>query len=94
MNTLVHADVFFFVSTIALIVITILLVVALIFFVKILKDISEISSNVKKESIEIIEDVKQLRGDIKQEGFKLTKLATFFGRMFFKKRKSARDHEE
>lgn len=48
MDTLVHADVFFFITTIAVIAITSFLVVALFYIVEILKNFRDISATLKQ----------------------------------------------
>jgi len=59
MDTLIHADIFFFVSTIALIFISLGIIVALIYIIKILRNVSDVSSKVKDESTEILSDIKE-----------------------------------
>ncbi len=48
MDTLVKADVFFFISAIATVILTLLFIVALYYLIRILKDFSEISDTLKK----------------------------------------------
>ncbi len=48
MDTLVKADIFFFVSAIATVILTILFIVALYYLIRILKDFSEISDTLKR----------------------------------------------
>lgn len=48
MNTLVHADIFFFVTTIAVIILVVLLSIALIYFIQILRNFRDISNTVRK----------------------------------------------
>lgn len=88
MNTLIQADIFFFVSTIALVVISIGLVVAVLYVIKILRDVSEVSTKVREESDEMIADFKALRTNLKTEGFRLGAIGRFFLGMF--KRRSGR----
>lgn len=88
MNTLIHADIFFFVSTIALIFISIGIAIALVYVIKILRNVSDVSDKVKDESTEILADIKELRGDIKKEGFRLHYVSNFFARLFGRRAKS------
>ena len=67
MQTLVHADIFFFITTIAVILLTIVFVVILVYIVVILKDIRELSRIVRREGAEIAEDVHNIRTEIKDE---------------------------
>jgi uncharacterized membrane protein YgaE (UPF0421/DUF939 family) len=93
MDTLVHADIFFFVSTVALIVIGIGVAIALFYLIRILKDISHVSGKVKEESDAIITDVRTLRGHIKTEGFKMKYLSGFM-KSVFKRRSSKKSKSE
>jgi uncharacterized protein YoxC len=92
MDTLIHADIFFFISTIALVFISLALIIALMYLIKILRNVSEVSEKVKEESMEIIDDVKHLRHDIKHEGFRLGSLFSFFTTLF--KRSRRKKHEK
>jgi uncharacterized membrane protein len=67
MQTLVHADIFFFVTTIAVILVAIVLVIVLIYIAIILADIRELSRTIKKEGAEIIGDVHAFRDEVKEE---------------------------
>ena len=60
-----HADIFFFVTTIAVVFISILAVIALYYAIRILKDIDEVSKKAKVEANEIIDDMHVLRSKIK-----------------------------
>jgi uncharacterized membrane protein len=82
MDTLIHADIFFFVSTIALIVLSIGALIALIYIIRILRNVTHVSDKVKEESDEILKDMRELRGNIKSEGFSFRRLGRFFGKMF------------
>ena len=86
MRTLIHADIFFFITSIFVIILTLILGVAGAYLVLILRDMKEISRKVKIEGGEIIEDVKELRERIEEEGVGLRSLGKMFG-LFSKKKK-------
>jgi Na+-transporting NADH:ubiquinone oxidoreductase subunit NqrC len=67
MQTLIHADIFFFITTIAVIVVALVAVIVLIYTVFILKDIRDLSRTIKKEGEEIIQDVHVFREEVKEE---------------------------
>jgi hypothetical protein len=67
MQTLIHADIFFFITTIAIVLVTIVAVIVLIYIVFILKDIRELSRTIKQEGEEIIQDVHVFREEVKEE---------------------------
>jgi uncharacterized protein YoxC len=65
MENLIQSDIFFFVTTIAVVIVSIVVIVAGIYLVKTLKDIRETIRIVKEEASLIIDDVDELRSDIK-----------------------------
>jgi hypothetical protein len=67
MQTLIHADVFFFITTIAVVVLAAAFLVASIYLIVILRDIRELSRIIRKEGEEIAEDVNRLRQEMRQE---------------------------
>jgi uncharacterized protein YoxC len=88
MDTLIHADIFFFITTIALILIALGLIIALIYIIKILHNVFHVSEKVKVESDEIISDLKTLRGNVKEKGFRLQYVKQFIKRIFGRNRRS------
>jgi len=68
MNTLIKADFFFFITTIAIIIITVALIVIAIYLIRILRDFKKLSSKVKEEGEEIVKDVHAAREEIKSGG--------------------------
>lgn len=60
MDTLIHADIFFFITSIAVVVLTILLVIAFVYFIQILvnfRDISKILKNGVDNASEKVEEL-------------------------------------
>ncbi len=87
MEGFLKADIFFFVTTIAVIFVSIVLVVALVYLVKILRDFLYVSHKVKTESDEIIKDVEAFRGEIKKRSSSWVDLLAFFFNLFKIKKK-------
>ncbi|MFP4539762.1 MAG: hypothetical protein ACLFNN_02380 [Candidatus Paceibacterota bacterium] len=73
MDSLLKSDIFFFVSTVALVVVSLIVVVALIYVVRILRNIFYVSDLVKKESDETVKDISGFRKALKEEGKKFKK---------------------
>lgn len=96
MDTLIHADIFFFVTTIVVIMVGLLFIVALIYLIKILYSVKRIAEEVRDETILFREDVHELRDSIKREGFKLKNLLGMFQRFipFFSKMKGSKKSKE
>ena len=85
MDTLIKADVFFFITTVAIIVLSLLLAVLIIYIIKISKDIKYISNKAKNEADLIAEDLSDLRENVKEKGVKLKYLISFFNNLRKKK---------
>jgi uncharacterized protein YoxC len=85
MNALIHADVFFFVTTIAVVVVAAAFTVALVYFIGVLRNVRDVSKAVKEEAYLIREDIRVAREDVKREGFKLKHVVSFFSRFSNKK---------
>jgi len=75
MSSLVHADVFFFVSTIALVVLSVGIAIGLYYAINILRDVREVSRRIRKASVDIERDIEALRTQVKSEGQKVKGIA-------------------
>ncbi|MCF7865244.1 MAG: hypothetical protein K9M11_01955 [Candidatus Pacebacteria bacterium] len=84
-NTLIHADIFFFITTIALILLTILLILILTYVVKIVRAFSYIADKLKKESDNVADDIAELRERVKSEGEKVSNFWKFATGFFLNK---------
>jgi hypothetical protein len=60
MDTLIHADIFFFITSIAVVVLTILLVIAFIYFIQILVNFRDISKTLKSGVNNASEKVEEM----------------------------------
>jgi hypothetical protein len=92
MDTLIHADIFFFVTTIVVVIVGVAFTIALIYLAKVLSDVKEITKQVKEETILFREDIKGLRGDVTREGFRFERFLMFVKNLF--KKTSARSKKE
>lgn len=87
MDTLIHADIFFFITSVAVIAITAALVVVLIYLAQFLRNARDISRTVRKESEDIVADISELRTKTKREGLRLIHLSDFFSKIFHRHRR-------
>jgi hypothetical protein len=71
MSEVVHADIFFFVTTVAIVLITAAVLVVLYFCVLILRDVRALCAKVRKAGDELERDFEVLRANVKTEGVKL-----------------------
>lgn len=67
-TTLIHADIFFFITTITVGVIGILLAIAIIYLIKVIRDIDKLQKRVSVQTGELIEDIKVVRNEVASEG--------------------------
>ncbi len=76
MNTpnLIHADIFFFITTIVVVFLGILLVFVLYYLAKSARAFSRIMERVEAESVKVADDIDGLRERIKEEGTKVSGL--------------------
>ncbi len=84
-ESLIHADIFFFISTIALVLIAILAIIVLCYSIKILRNVGEISDKIKAESAEFVADLKKLRANLRDEGVKWKHVIDLVRNFFVKK---------
>ncbi|MGM0628831.1 MAG: hypothetical protein ACQESA_00185 [Patescibacteria group bacterium] len=73
MDTIMKADIFFFVTTVAVAIISLLAIVASIYMVFILKNIFYISKKARQQTDQTVEDISTLRQAVKEEALKLKK---------------------
>jgi hypothetical protein len=84
MSDFMKQDIFFFVTTIAVAVLTILLAILIIYIIKISSDVKHISEKARNEADLISQDLSDLRRNIGR-GFKLKYLFSFFNNLRKKK---------
>lgn len=91
MDQLIQADVFFFITAIATVILTVLIAVGLVYLIRILKDVRKITTRVSDETEVVAKDINALRSCIKQEGWKLGILRDIS--RFFSKRRPRKGRE-
>lgn len=87
MESIAKSDIFFFITTIAVIVITLFVVLLAVYAVRIMSDVKFISKKVKEESVEFLEDAKEMRQEIRDKG---TSLLGILSLIFGSKKKNKR----
>ena len=87
MENFIKADIFFFITSIAVAISTIGVMVVAVYVVRILRDMKHISKKVSEEGDKIIEDVEYLRETAKTEGMKIKNVADFFMNLFARRHK-------
>ena len=71
MTEVVHADIFFVITAVAVVLISLALLVVLYFVIHILPDIRAVTAKVRKASDELERDFERLRSEVKNEGLKV-----------------------
>jgi len=87
MENFIKADIFFFITSIAVVISTIGVIVVAVYVVRILRDMKHISKKVSEEGDKIIEDVEYLRETAKAEGMKIKNITDFFINLFARRHK-------
>lgn len=86
MTDFLKQDIFFFVTTVAVGVIVILLSILLVYAIRFVRTASYVMDKIKSETDIITSELAELRANIRKEGVKLKHFAKFAG-AFTKKRK-------
>jgi membrane protein implicated in regulation of membrane protease activity len=77
MNDILHANIFFFITSVAVVVLAILGAVALYYILGILKNIRNISDRAERGSEILAGDMEHLRENIKEEGMRFRHIKKF-----------------
>ena len=97
MEDFMKADIFFFITSLAVILITIGALVALFYLIEILRSVRDVSKRVDEGSKLFAEDLSAFRESVKARGFALGQLFSFLqkrSRWFSRKSKTRRTEEE
>ncbi len=68
MTELAKSDIFFIITSISVISLTVIISIVLIYFFSIMKKVKAIVNKVKEESDSAIEDIRELRAKLKADG--------------------------
>lgn len=94
MENIVKADIFFFITSIAVTVFTVGVVVIAVYVVRILRDMKHISKKVSEEGDKIIGDVEYLREVAKAKSIKIKNVADFFFGIFMRGKRRVRTKKD
>jgi hypothetical protein len=87
-ETLIRADIFFFISSVFVIVLTVGCVLALFYIIPTLKNIRHISSVAKEEGDKLADDIDGLRTTVKEKGAKVKSFFDYFLTFFTGRKKN------
>lgn len=88
METLAKADIFFFITAIAVVILSAAFAVVLVYIIRILKRVDEISERVKKESDAVMDEVASFRQNLKEEGLNFNRIISLFSKKSKRKNKN------
>ena len=84
MDTLMKADIFFVVTTVAVMLITVCAIVAIVYLIFILRDLRHLMRRIRDEGAEIMDDVKAVREGVEYSGQKVQDAIAWIGRIVMK----------
>lgn len=90
---ILNSEIFFFITTISTVVLTILLAIALIYGIKVLKDLKYIVSKVKEEGDQILQDAREVRMAIKEKSGNLFSLLMAFFTLKNRRKTKSSNHK-
>lgn len=87
MDNLIQADIFFFIASIALILVSIIFIIALFYLIKFLRDAKEVMNIIRYEAEMVSEDIESIRDKIHEGNFSLGSIFSLFMKLRKKGRK-------
>lgn len=90
MQTLIHADIFFFITSIFIIFLTVGFAAALVYIIPILKDMRHLSALAREEGDKLAHNIDEMRSAVKEEGVKAKSILDYFLALFIKRQKIGR----
>lgn len=78
MNSVLQSDIFFFITTICIVLVSAFLIIVLYKTSKILANIEEVSNKVKESAVGIHDDVSEFRMNLKNGEFGFKDILSFF----------------
>jgi uncharacterized protein YoxC len=78
MNDFLKQDIFFFVTTIAVIILTVLLSILAVYFIRISRKINNIVGRAEEQTNLLSEDLNALRSNVREGGMKIKHFLEFF----------------
>lgn len=87
MESIIKADIFFFITGMAVAIFTIGMIIVMVYVIRILNDMKRVSKTMLEESGRFASDIDSLREAVKSEGAKARTVANFFLKLFAHRRK-------
>lgn len=94
METLIKADIFFFITSIFVVFLAVGFGVALMYIIPILRDMRHLSALAREKGDEFADDLDDLRTAVKEEGMKARSILDYFLGLFMRRQKVVRKKKE
>ncbi len=97
MADIAKSDLFFVITTVAVVVLSAIIATLLIYLFIIIRDVKQVVHKVKEESTEMLDDIKDLRVKLRDESGVASRFGAFFlfiKKAFFSKRGRSRKSKE
>jgi len=90
MDVVLQTNIFFYITSIAVILVTALIIFILWYVISILRNVKDISDTAKKGTDMLAEDLVELRKNVKKDGVKARHILRFFLQSIVPKRRKAK----
>lgn len=90
MDIVLQTNIFFYITSAAVILVTILFLFVLWYVISILRNVRDISEKAKKGTDALVEDLGELRKNVKKDGTKARQVIAFFLQLIVPKKKRAK----
>ncbi len=92
MDLVLQTNIFFYITSAAVIVVTVLVCIVLYYLAGILRDVRDVTSRIRQGTEKVSEDLESLRSEVRQGGAHLRAVAVYFARRagFMPKHKAPR----
>ena len=90
-SSLIHADIFFYITSVAVVVLTIMLIVLIYFIIRIAENLEYTSKKLREEGDKIIEDVSIIRESIEEQGSRAVSLFKFIFGSFMHPKEASKE---
>ena len=87
MDIILQTNIFFYITSAAVVLVTILIILVLFYVLSILRNVRDISDKAKEGTEILAEDLGELRKNVKKEGFKARQIIDYFLQLITPKRK-------
>ncbi len=78
MDSVLKSDLFFFITSIAVVLVSAVLIVIMVYIVRIMRDIKDIASTLKQQTDALSDDIDEFRSKVKEGSW--TKFIGFMGK--------------